>query len=129
MTARLTEQTIRAGVWSALYGPLPELAEPALEALHLGQPLGGQPLGGLRAVRAEADGIGWWRLSLPLPADLLDDRLQTVVLRDVATGETLGRIAVAAGGALAGDIAAEVSGLRAELDLLKTALRRLGTQG
>lgn len=67
-------------------------------------------------------GSGRFELSAPLPAEALDDGVSTVAFA-LRSGEVLARYPVSAGAALAGDLAAEVASLRAELDQLKTAFR------
>lgn len=67
-------------------------------------------------------GGGRYELTAPLPPEALDDGVSTVVFT-LPSGEVLARYPVSAGAALAGDIAAEVASLRAELDQLKTAFR------
>ena len=55
---------------------------------------------------------------------LIADGVQTFLIRDHATGETLESFAVIAGEALSHDIRAEMTLLREELDMLKRAFRR-----
>ena len=68
-----------------------------------------------------ADG-GAYRLMAELPANALDDGVNVVEFV-LPNGEVLHRFPVSAGVALAGDLAAEVASLRAELDQLKQAFR------
>ena len=68
-----------------------------------------------------AEGIA---VRVPIPAVLLSDGVQTVILSDAATGERLSSFAILAGDALSEDIRAEVDLIRAELDMLKSAFRR-----
>ena len=67
---------------------------------------------------------GDWSLALPLPGEVLGDGLVTVVI-ETPEG-ILAQIPILAGEALAGDLAAEVARLRAELDVLKAVVQRLG---
>jgi hypothetical protein len=72
---------------------------------------------------------GDWFLRLPVPADRLDDGVQTFLLRDRDGGQTLGHFSIVAGLPLEADLRAEIDLLRAELDLLKRVFRRhLGRQ-
>ena len=63
-------------------------------------------------------------LRVPIPAELLSDGVQTFLIRDTDSGETLESFSILAGEALADDIRAEVELLREELDMLKRAFRR-----
>ena len=58
------------------------------------------------------------------PRALISDGLQSFVISNPDTGETLESFAILAGDALADDIRAEIGLLRAELDMLKRAFRR-----
>lgn len=109
----LETSRIRAGRWEGIVVS-PE--EPTLEVVHLEQPLAG--------LEVAAQHQGKWRLSLPIPAEILSDGVQTFLLRDTGTGEILGRFTIVTGVPLEDDIRAEVDLLRAELDLLKKAFRR-----
>jgi hypothetical protein len=105
------------GVWegwlSAPGGSAP--APPEIEATHRDAPLPGVE------VRAEEGG---WRVRVPVPAAILADGVQTVLIRDRAAGETLASFSILAGEAVEDDIRAEIELLRAELDMLKRAFRR-----
>ena len=59
---------------------------------------------------------------VPIPPSILNEGLQTVLLR--VGGDVLARFALVAGQPLDEDLRAEISLLRAELDLLKRAFRR-----
>jgi hypothetical protein len=112
----LTPLRLRAGIWEGVLAT--PSASPRIEALFQGAPLPdlhiaalpGQP--GCHAVR------------LTLPQALISDGVQTVLLRDAETQQTLGHIAVHAGIAPDDDLRAELDLLRAELELLKRAFRR-----
>ena len=54
---------------------------------------------------------------------MLSDGVHSCVIF-LATGEKIGDFTVIAGEILAGDLRAEIAQLRAELDLLKTVVRR-----
>ncbi|KAA9006154.1 hypothetical protein [Histidinibacterium aquaticum] len=69
-----------------------------------------------------SDGVHLVRI--PIPADVVSDGVQTVVVSNDETGERLTSFAVLAGEAVEEDIRAEVDLLRAELDMLKRAFRR-----
>ncbi|MCL3881335.1 hypothetical protein [Marivita sp. GX14005] len=65
-----------------------------------------------------------WRVSVPVPADMIGDGVHTVVLSETALGQRLGDFTIIAGDAAGEDIRAELTLLRAELDLLKRSFRR-----
>ncbi|PRY24153.1 hypothetical protein CLV78_10317 [Aliiruegeria haliotis] len=64
-----------------------------------------------------------WTLKVPIPVHLLSDGVQTFVVRDMASDETLARFSIVTGPSLDEDIRVELEMLRAELDLLKKAVR------
>jgi hypothetical protein len=63
-------------------------------------------------------------VSVPIPVDRIADGVQTFVIRDRREDMLLGSFSIVAGDALAEDIRAELSLLRAELDMLKKGFRR-----
>ncbi|SLN30019.1 hypothetical protein [Pseudooctadecabacter jejudonensis] len=65
-----------------------------------------------------------WRVAIPVPAERIADGVQTFVISDRRSDAVLGSFSIVAGDALAEDIRAEMSLLRAELDMLKKAFRR-----
>ncbi len=120
---KISASTLREGIWRGALrseGPMP-----AIEAVHEGRVLPGLTI--------TSAGRGLWSLRLPVPAALLSDGVQTVVLRDAATGAVAGHFTLIAGVAMEDDIRAELDLLRAELDMLKRAFRRhcveTGTSG
>jgi hypothetical protein len=62
-------------------------------------------------------------LDLSLPLEMLPDGVHSCII-SLATGEKIGNLTVIAGDVLAGDLRAEIEQLRAELNLLKTVVRR-----
>lgn len=103
------------GVW---YGQAAGVSEPPdITAWHGDTALG--------APEMRAEGEGQWALKLDLPVAVLTEGVQVIALRD-GEGRTLETVNILAGRALEGDLRAEVAMLRAELDLVKRALRRLG---
>lgn len=109
----LTKTRLQEGIWEGWMTGASEATE--IEATHLGRSLEGVEL---------IPGEGGVHVRVPIPADLLSDGLQTVLLTDRVSGRLLASFAILAGDALAEDIRAEVDLMRAELDLLKRALRR-----
>ncbi|MEL7259544.1 MAG: hypothetical protein AAFN80_17200 [Pseudomonadota bacterium] len=119
MTAwTLTKTRLFEGVWEgALTSEGAETAVPEIVVTHLQEPL---PNIQLQQNKEEAV----WTLRVPIPVDRIADGVQTFVISDAATDETLGSFALMSGDALSYDIRAEVTLLREELDMLKRAFRR-----
>ena len=67
---------------------------------------------------------GAWAIQLPIPAALLSDGVQTILIREVGAVEVLGHFTVITGVVMEDDMRAEIDLLRAELDMLKRAFRR-----
>jgi hypothetical protein len=116
MTKRLTltQTRIAQGVWEGVLAGAGK--PPDLEASHQGKPLAGlmvTPMPGQPESHA---------VRLAIPTTLLNDGVQTVLLK--AGGEVLASFTLIAGVPLEEDLRAEISLLRAELDLLKKAFRR-----
>ena len=65
-----------------------------------------------------------WSLRIPVPADAIGEGVQTFLIREASGDEVLDSFSIAAGEILVDDIVAELSLLRAELDMLKRAFRR-----
>lgn len=103
------------GVWYGQAQGMPET--PELTAWH------GDKRLGVPDIRAE--GEGQWALRLPLPAEVLSDGVQVISILDDA-GHLMETVTILAGRALEQDLRAEIAALRAELDLVKRALRRIG---
>jgi len=112
----LAVSRIRAGIWEGLFeGALPGGAPPAIEIVHQERPLDGLSL---------TEQGGRWTARAPIPAELLNDGVQTFLVRDSATGDQLGAFSIMTGAVVEADVRAEVDLLRAELDMLKKAFRR-----
>lgn len=112
----LTKTRIRAGVWEGVISSLKDA--PEVIVIHLEKMLAGV------AVTPLPNQIGEFLLTVPIPANLLNDGVQTFVIIEKNTEETLGNFAIIAGSPLDDDLRAEIDLLRAELDLLKRAFRR-----
>lgn len=114
--AALIGTRIKAGIWEGILTG--QKHAPQLEVLHLEKPLTGVQ------VTKIAERPGDWAVRVTIPADALNDGVQTFFIRDVGNGSKLAHFTVIAGTALDDDVRAEVDLLRAELDLLKRAFRR-----
>lgn len=116
---RLTRTVLRDGVWhgEAAWEDGAETPAPTLRATHRGRDIPAPEV-------THAAAAGRWDVRLALPADLIADEVQTVVISEAGADTPLAVIAIAAGAALDHDLSAEVALLRAELDLLKRAFRR-----
>jgi hypothetical protein len=113
----LTKTRIRAGVWEGVLAS-GGLEPPAREVFLLEAPLPGV------TVTAMPEGKGEWAVRVPIPAEVLNEGVQTFLIRDKADGETLAHFTIVTGVAMEDDIRAEIDLLRAELDMLKRAFRR-----
>lgn len=112
----LTKIRLRAGVWEGVITSLKDT--PEVIVVHLEKMLAGVSVAPL------TNQVGAFSLSVPIPANLLNDGVQTFVIIEKNTEETLGSFAIVAGRPLDVDLRAEIDLLRAELDLLKRAFRR-----
>jgi len=111
---------LRGGTWE---GSLARAAAPGrIVLVHLGQVVGQADIAQL----AE----GRWRVAVRLPLDRLTGGLTTFQLIEAggegAMGRRLAVLPILAGQPLEGDLRAELSLMRAEIDLLKRELRRIG---
>ena len=112
----LTKTRIRAGIWEGVLTG--GAAAPALDVLHLEQPIAGV------TVAAIAECPGEFAVQVPIPAALLSEGVQTFLIRNSGTGQTLAHFTIITGVAMEDDVRAELDLLRAELDMLKRAFRR-----
>ena len=111
----LTRMRLAEGVWEGLLSAQASVA-PSLRLRHRDE-LVGEP----ETVQAED---GRWLVRFRLPLERLSDGAQTFVIEDADTGDALAHETIFAGDIANDDIRAEVSLLRAELDMLKRAFRR-----
>lgn len=80
--------------------------------------------GVIAGVEVIPDQEGAYVLRVPVPKEAISDGVQTVLVKDGDSGDLLERFTVIAGEAVENDLRAEISLLRAELDMLKKAFRR-----
>ena len=114
----LTKTRLIQGVWEGVLSGGPGGTwQPKIEVTHLERPLQGVEVTEDRELRH-------WMIRVPVPAALIADGVQTFLIRNAESGETLQSFAILAGEALAEDIRAEMNLLREELDMLKRAFRR-----
>lgn len=113
----LTKTQIKAGVWEGLLRMMdPAETPPPVEVRHLETALEG--------VTVTPAGDGRFAVRVPIPAALLSDGVQTFLIRNAETGDTLDHFTIVTGEPLEHDLRAEIDLLRAELDMLKKAFRR-----
>lgn len=111
---------LRAGVW---HGTLEGAAPARIYVSLLGQPAAEAAL--------TPAGANRWSVAAPLPPEFLNDGVHTLLMMAEGGGGAavqLGKISVMAGEVLAEDLGAEIALLRAEVDMLKSELRRLARQ-
>ncbi|MEO8244410.1 MAG: hypothetical protein ABI832_19095 [bacterium] len=113
---QLTMTRIRSGVWEGILSGQTDM--PVLEVVLLEQILPGV------TVTAVAERHHDWAVRVPIPAEVLAEGVQTFLIRDKPSGETLAHFTIITGVAMEDDLRAEVDLLRAELDMLKRAFRR-----
>jgi len=111
----LTRVRLQGGRYEGLYsGP----GAPDVEALHEGRVIA-------RAeVAEEATQPGRWRVALDLPATVIGEGVQVIMLRASPSATVLDRITLMAGAPLDEDIRADLALLRDEVEMLKRAFRR-----
>ncbi|MGV6811523.1 MAG: hypothetical protein ACWA47_04695 [Brevirhabdus sp.] len=115
----VTKTRVQEGVWEGVVSVLEGGAPvPDIEVTHLEKALDGVEL------KDFADGTGNWLLRFPVPASILAEGVQTLLITDKRSGETLDRLTIVTGEPLEDDLRAEIDLLRAELDMLKRAFRR-----
>lgn len=114
----LTAIGIENGIWRGVMQASTS-DEPEVRVTYLGKDVAEW------SVKAVAGAPDQWTLEVPVPAEAISDGVHTIVVSKAGDGSTvLGQFSLIAGNALAGDVQAEVSILRAELDLLKRAFRK-----
>jgi hypothetical protein len=112
----LTKTRIRAGIWEGVLTGTSGI--PVLDVQHLEQAIAGV------TVTVIPDRPGEFAVQVPIPAELLSEGVQTFLIRNRGTGQTLAHFTIITGVAMEDDVRAELDLLRAELDMLKRAFRR-----
>ena len=114
----LTKTRLLEGVWQGVLTHEGEgNYQPDIQVTHLQDDIPGVEV-------MENPDQGLWTVRVPIPPETISDGVQTFLIRDRKTGETLDSFALISGDALSHDIRAEVTLLREELDMLKRAFRR-----
>ena len=116
MTVTLTKTRMVAGVWEGIFSDLKD-TPPEIVVSHLGEPIEGAEV---KKAAQSSD----WVVHVPVPAHLLADGVQTFVISEKLSGDVLNSFTILSGEGLSEDIRAEISLLREELDMLKSAFRR-----
>jgi hypothetical protein len=115
----LTRSRIRSGFYEGLLTTRAKLkSEPVLELRLLDNTLGNLDLAPDPKLKKT------WTVRAEIPAATISEAVQTFIISDVATGKTLDSFAMITGAPLQDDLRAEISLLRAELDMLKQAFRQ-----
>ncbi len=109
----LTPSSFENGIWQ---GHLEADTQPQIEARYLGETLSGVEV-------SPAD--GGWTITVPVPVAALSEGVHSFVIIDTANTQKLGGFTIIAGEPAADDLRAEVELLRAELEMLKRAFRRI----
>lgn len=117
---RLTKTRFREGVWHGLLSGPPG-SQPEISVTLDAAPLRGVTL-------SEMGRRGQWALEVQVPLEAVGDGVRTFLITEAASGALLESFTLIAGEAMAEDIRAEMSLLRAELDMLKRAFRRHCTE-
>ena len=114
----LTKTRLFEGVWEGVltYEGTGNF-QPSIEVTHLQKPVENVEV-------LEKPDENLWVVRVPIPADLISDGVQTFLIRDLRSDQTLNSFALMSGDTLSHDIRAEVTLLREELDMLKRAFRR-----
>lgn len=116
---KLTRRRIRGGYYEGLLTTNARLKDSPVIELHL-------PDTSLGDVSITATGKGGksWDVIAKIPSVSINEGIQTYILRDGISGDTLDSFAVVTGEPLQEDLRSEIALMRAELDMLKRSFRR-----
>ncbi|MEP5731526.1 MAG: hypothetical protein ABJL67_19380 [Sulfitobacter sp.] len=113
---QLTKTKMQQGIWQGIITGMGE-DEPRVEVTHENTVVSD-------IILTHNQSADHWTLSVPIPKQAIADGVQTLIIRDVDANAKIGDITLMAGEMIGDDIRAEMSLLRAELDMLKRAFRR-----
>lgn len=116
-TLTLHKIRFQNGLWEGLLEAPDRTDPPAVQVLYRDRPLAGVSIN-------PGDDDGQWTLVFQVPPTALSEGVQSFLICDQDSNETLGDITIVSGDPVADDLRAEVELLRAELDMLKGAFRR-----
>lgn len=117
-TLSIHQKALQAGVWTAIVATGSSAAPmPKIRISHHGREVS-------EVAVLETSVPGEWQIVFTMSAAYITEGIQTFVIEDADTGDTLESFTMIAGADLSDDIRAEVDLLRAELDMLKRAFRR-----
>jgi hypothetical protein len=121
---QVTKTRILAGIWEGVvdYVGAAETREPRLECLH-----DGARIPSLTYV-PDPEAEGRWILRIAIPPHVLADGIQVFLVNDQETEETLARFSILTDEHYDEGLRREVALLRAELDIVKRAVRRLAME-
>lgn len=115
----LTKTRIQAGTYEGVLTAKTEGAfHPQLAVVHLEKELEGLQ------ITEDTSLDKTWHVRFEIPSHVLTDGVQTFLIIDTSSGETLDSFTIVTGEVLSDDIRAEMDLLRSELDMLKKAFRR-----
>jgi hypothetical protein len=113
---KLTKTRIRAGIWEGVL-------RSSKADLTIDVVLQGEGVAGVSQTPIP-DRAGEWAVRVPIAAEHLSEGVQTYLIREMPSAETLAHFTIITGVAMEDDLRAEVDLLRQELDMLKRAFRR-----
>ena len=115
----LTDSRIQGGIWQGVV----HMARPGGGAPSFAVTCEGKPLPGLSA-RPTGTPPDTWRVEVPVPAEVLCDGLQILLVWETGTAEPIGHFSIVTGAVVDRDLVTEIDLLRAELEMLRRAFRQ-----
>lgn len=112
----LTRMKLSRGVWEGILS-VPRSDPPRLIVRHEDEVVA-------EPIAEPAEEAGRWWIRFQLPVERISDGVHTFAIEDSETGALLAHETLAAGEVFSDSLVAELSLLRAELDMLKRAFRR-----
>ncbi len=115
----LTRQNIKAGKYIGILSTRARVKAPPKIAVRLLDAVLGDA-----QVTADETRDRTWNVEAAIPASVLNEGVQTFVLHEQVSGDTLDSFAIVAGTPLQDDLRAEMALLRGELEMLKKSFRK-----